>query len=145
MSNIAYARGKAVIIGANGWGAGTYKVLLATGAYTPDALAHHFVSDVTNELSGGGYARATLANLSIVEDDVGGKADAKADNPVFAALSSTQTYRWAIVFRSTGVDATSELVTALDMGASGINLTGVTSHTLQLDGQLVNGRVFSVT
>lgn len=142
MANVLYTRGKAVIGGANGWLAGTYKVMLVQGSYTPDPNNHHFVSDVTGELSGGGYARQILSGYTISEDDVNGRADYIANNPTFTALSSTQTYRWAIVFRFGTTDADSELVCALDAGS--ISLVNVISHTLQWDGQSTAGRVYSI-
>lgn len=40
-----------------------YKVLLVTDSYTFD-IAHSDISDVTNEVSGGGYSRQTLANVT---------------------------------------------------------------------------------
>ena len=145
MGNVSYTRGKAVIGGPNGWSVGTYRVLLAASSYTPDPLAHRFVSDVSGELSGGGYLRQTLAGLVVAADDVLGRADFRANAVTFSPLSSTQTYRWVIIYRFATTDADSELLYALDMGPGGIGLTGITSHTLQWDNQPVSGRVFSLS
>ena len=44
----------------------TFKALLTSASYTPDAAAHDALADVTNELAGGGdYARATLSGVSV--------------------------------------------------------------------------------
>lgn len=145
MANLAYNKGKTILGGAADWTAGgqTYKVLLTTGTYTPNA-DDDFVSNVTNELSGGGYARATISNRSASEDTAGDKGDFKADNTTFSGLSSTQTVRWVVVFKDNGgADTANELICAIDL--TSVNLTGLTDWTIKWDGQATNGRVFSIT
>ena len=85
------------------------------------------------------------ARRSVVEDDSGNKADAKADNTTFAGLSSSQTARWAVIYKFGTNDSDSDLIEALDLGASGINLTGLSQLTLKWDGQASNGRLFSLS
>ena len=69
----------------------------------------------------------------------------RADNVAWTGLTSTQTYRWAIVYRFGTNDADSDLIAAIDMNAAGINLTGITDYTIKWDGAASNGRLFSLT
>ena len=145
MAHTIYNRHKAnVANGTHDWDAGTYRVLLTTNAYTPDP-DHNFVADVTNELAGGGYARVDLATRTVVEDDANDRADAKADNTTFSGLSSTQTARYAVIYKFNTNDADSTLVAAMDLGASGVNLTTLTAITLRWDAQVANGAIWRVT
>lgn len=147
MANTTYNHGKfeigtGVILWASG--AQTFRCLLTTGGYVPDP-DHNFVSDVTNELAGGGYARQDIAGRTVTEDDANDRADFKGNATSFTGLSSVQTFRWVVVYKFVTVDADSILIEALDMGAAGINLTGLTAITLRWDADPVNGRLFSIT
>lgn len=122
----------------------TYRVLLATDEYKP-SRTHRFVSEVTGELEGGGYQRQDLKGRAVLASDVTGAADCVADAVKFTKLRSTQTYRWAIVFRVGKTDKDSELICALDVdldGGPGTTLRAVTEHTIRLGGE--SGRVFSI-
>jgi len=145
MASGVYNRGKVAANGANGWynGSATYRVLLVTSAYTPNP-DHNFVSDVSaNELSGGGYARKDITTRTVVQDNTNDRADYKGDNPAWTGLASTQTFRYAIVYRFGTTDADSELITWIDIGASGRDLTGVSNYSILWDNQPANGRIFS--
>lgn len=146
MANVTYNKGKAILGGSADWssGAQTYRALLTTGAYVPNP-DDDFVAAVTNELSGGGYARVDVVNRSIAENTVDDRADYMADNPQWTGLSSVETLRWLVLYRFNTNDGDNELIVALDAGALGINLTGLTEWTARLDGQLLNGRAFSIT
>lgn len=117
----------------------TYRVLLATTAYTPDQDAHQFVSSVTNELSGGGYVRKDITNRTISLDAANNRSNWMADCPTWTTL--TGTWRWAIVYKFVTNDADSILMRAID-------LTAVTSSggdfLLRWDGQTSNGAVFRI-
>ncbi len=146
MANFVYNRGR-TILGEYDWrtaAGNTYRVLLATSSYTP-ALADNVVTvPAAFELSGGGYARvSSLTTRTVTQNDANSRADYAADCPTWAGLSSTQSVKWAVVYRFGTTDADSDLIVALDMG--GVLLTGLTSWTLQFDAQPTNGRVFSVT
>lgn len=43
----------------------TLKAGLAGDGYTPDTATHSVVGDITDELSGNGYAQQTLANVAV--------------------------------------------------------------------------------
>ena len=46
----------------------TIVAILCTSSYTPNQDTHEFVTDLTNELSGGGYARVTLSGKAVTYD-----------------------------------------------------------------------------
>jgi hypothetical protein len=146
MANFVYNRGR-VVLGEYDWrsaAGNTFRVLLATSSYTP-ALADNVVTvPAAFELSGGGYSRIlSLTTRTVTQDDPNSRANYAADCPTWSGLTSTQSVKWAVVYRFGTNDADSDLICALDMG--GVLLTGLTSWTLQFDGQATNGRIFSVT
>lgn len=101
----------------------TLKMLLVDASYNFDA-AHSVLADVNGELSGNGYARATLANVQWTESSGVGKLD--FDDPQFAAAGGSLVARRWIVFNDTPsspdkpliasglLDATDEDVTVTD-------------------------------
>ncbi|MBU0995392.1 MAG: hypothetical protein KJ737_23085 [Proteobacteria bacterium] len=92
----------------------TIKVMLCDGSYVPD-ISHEFKSHITGEVTGTGYTAggATLANKSIVLDGNESKFD--ADDVIWGG--STLTARFAVMYASTGVDATSPLIGVWDFGS----------------------------
>lgn len=104
---------------------GTVKALLTTSAYAFDQDAHDFAADVTNELSGGGYARVTLAGCS-VSYDAGTNTLAWTFSP-FTFSGLTGTFRQIVYILDTGSDATSRIVKVdtfdADKVASGNDVT----------------------
>ncbi len=114
MSNLTYSIAKANLNTVDWTGATKFRVLLATTTYVPSA-AHAHVSDVTNEVAGGGYVRKLLATLTRAAN--GANFDYKAVAAVWTAL--TATFRYAIVYcdvnGSDASDATAWLVCVLDL------------------------------
>ena len=117
MANV-YNRGKLVMtdgtLGVDGWttGGADVGVLLVAAGYTYDA-DHNFVSDITNELSGGGYARQTgLTGRTATEDDANDRVSYDAANVVFPSLDIAAGQPVAaIVYNNTpGTDATRQLI-----------------------------------
>jgi hypothetical protein len=104
---------------------GTVKALLTTSTYTPDQDAHDFLDDVTNELSGGGYARVTLSGKAVTYDGATNKLKFTSDAFTFAGL--TGTFRSCVLFLDTGTASTSPLILAItsdaDISASGQDVT----------------------
>jgi len=92
MANV-YNRGKLVLTDgthrSGGWadGAANIGVVLVTSTYAYDA-DHNFVSDVTNELSGGGYARQTgVGGRAITENDASNRVEYDMNDVTFATLA----------------------------------------------------------
>lgn len=126
MASGVYNRGKAILggksvtAGPHVWGTTAVGVILVTTTYTPNA-DHNFVSDLTNELSGGGYARLTaITSQSITEDDTNDRADYVGQKVTFTSLGAAAgTPKYAIVYdRTGGSDATRELLCWVDLGAA---------------------------
>ena len=92
----------------------TIVVLLLTAA--PDIDADTFISDLTGEITGGGYVRKTLASKTVTTDDTNNRTVADAADVEWTALSNT--FRYYVVAQSTGNDATSRVIAAHDLGAN---------------------------
>lgn len=83
------------------------KMLLVTSSYTFNA-AHTQLSDISNEVSGSGYARQTLANVAWTESSGTGKLD--FDDPVFSASGGNWTARRWIIFNDTTTSPADALI-----------------------------------
>ncbi len=95
----------------------TIKVMLTTSSYAPNIDTHEFKSSVTNEVASAGYTAggATLANKAVTTDTTDDEGVFDADDVVWSAV--TLTTRYAVIYKSTGVDATSPLLGYIDFGA----------------------------
>lgn len=115
MASLVTNRGKVILV-TNGWAGTSYRVALVTASYTPSA-DHNFVADLTNELSGGNYARQTLASLTVTENDTDDRAQLDAADTVFSSLQlAAGTPRYAVVYRNVTNDADSPIIAAIDLG-----------------------------
>ena len=92
----------------------TVVVLLLTGA--PDIDADTFISDLSGEVSGGGYTRKTLASKTITTDDTNDRAIFDAADVQWTSLIAD--FRYIVVSQSTGNDSTSRCITTIDTGAT---------------------------
>lgn len=99
------------------WENDTIKVAMLTSSYTPDIDNDVYFSDVTNEVSGSGYTAGgfTLANTSITQDDTNDRAVYDADDLAESPVSISS-YRYLVVYVSTGTDSTSRLICLIDLG-----------------------------
>lgn len=88
-------------------------VLLLTDA--PDIDADTYISDLTGEITGGGYVRKTLASKTVTTDDTNNRTVADAADVQWTSLSNS--FRYFAVAQSTGNDATSRVITAHDLGS----------------------------
>ncbi len=92
---------------------GNIRCLLVTSTYTPNLDTHNWLSDITNEVTGNGYARQTLTYGTVTRfalDTVTDRARFKSDNVEFTASGGSITARRAIFFKDTGVAGTSPLL-----------------------------------
>lgn len=94
--------------------ADTIKVALTTDDYTPDVDTHQNFDDVTDEITGTGYT-AGGATLTGVGWAYATGAATLACDPA-AWTTATFTARRAIVYKDTGVPATSRLLSYVDFG-----------------------------
>jgi len=117
MANVVYnAFKKNIMNGSIDLDTDTIKVMLVTSSYTPNQDTHEFKSDVTGEVSGTGYTAggATLSNKSVTQDNTDDEGVFDADDVTWS--NSTITARGAVLYKSTGNDATSPLICYFDFG-----------------------------
>lgn len=133
MANV-YNRGKYILLqgttpSAN-WLTGSFTVALVTSSYSYDP-DHNSLDDVTNELSGGNYARGTISNPTITESDANDRIEFDADDITFTSLES-----------AAGTPA--RVVIAENVGASDIDRYLICSNTI-LSAPVPNGSNYTVT
>jgi hypothetical protein len=115
------------------WGTDTIICSLHTASYTPDQDAHVFFSDVTNELSGGNYARQTLGTKSVNLDTSTNTVSLRAANTTFSNL--TATFRYAVIWVDTaGASSTDPLIAFVDLGAQSVSATNFVLDWSDTDG-----------
>lgn len=116
MSSGVYNRGKK-ILSARGWDAARLRVALTTSSYTPDN-AHDTMADITNELSGGSYARQVVTQVAAAEDDANDRAVLDAADVTFPTLGlAAGSPKYAILYvEGGGTDATRDLIAWVDLG-----------------------------
>ncbi len=86
------------------WESGVIRVMLVGTGYTFNA-DHNTVSQTTNEVMGGGYARKTLTGCSITKDDAGDRIVFDAADVSYANLDpDVGTIAAAIVYLQVGGD-----------------------------------------
>lgn len=139
MASGVYNRGKYNLSnGVADFGADTILVALVTSSYTPSE-AHNVVADLTNELSGGSYARGTLATKTVTENDSTNRIEFKADAQVFALLGAAAgTPKYAILIDDTL--ANDPLICWIDLGSA--PTPDGTDYTIYWNGAAGNQIVF---
>ena len=106
----------------------TFKVVLTSSSYTPNASTHTVLTDVTNELSGNGYARATLG--SVTWNRSGGTVTFDAADTVFTASGGSIVARYAVIYDDTA--ASDELVCYILLDTAPADVTTTSGNTLTL-------------
>jgi len=119
------------------WVNDTINVALMGAGYTPNVDNDIHWSDISgNEIAaGGGYTAGgvALATKSVVYDSTAHAARLKAATSQW--LSSTISYRYAVVYKSTGTPSTSLLLGYFDPGGTEQDTNG----TLQIIWDATNG------
>lgn len=85
----------------------TFKVGLTTSLWTPNQATHTVLADVTNEVSGSGYARATV---SVTFSISGSTATFSSTSAIFSASGGTITARYWFLFDDTPTSPADPLV-----------------------------------
>ena len=98
----------------------TIKVALVGVGYIPDQDGDEFFNDIADEIVGGGYTAGgeTLANKAITQNDVDNTADFEADDIVAWGADTFTGAVAAIVYKDTGVAATSPLIAYISFGGA---------------------------
>lgn len=115
MADVIYNSFKAYIMdGSIDLDTDTIKVALVTSTYTPNQDTHQDFADVTNEITGTGYTAGgeALASKAVTIDTTDNEGVFDAADVTWA--SSTLTARGAVIYKDTGVAATSLLICYLD-------------------------------
>ena len=116
MTNIFYEQGWIEILRATlNLTSDNIRVALLGSTYTPNATTDQFFSDISDEISGNGYAAGgeLLVNTSI-EVISAGFGRYKADNITVWNNATFSGARAAIIYKDTGVAATSALICYID-------------------------------
>lgn len=126
MANV-YNRGKFNLgTGVVDWLTTDIGVLLVTSTYAYDA-DHNFVSDITNELSGGGYARQTgIVGKTVTENDASNRVEYDADDVTFPTLGAAAgNPDSAIIYdNTTGLDTTRPLLARIPLTTPPVPIGG---------------------
>jgi hypothetical protein len=105
-------------------------MLLTSSLYVPDAANHSVLADITNEISGNGYARQTLGSVSYAQ--ASGVAKFDFADPVFSASGGSWTARYWVVYDDTVVSPAKPLVAygLLNSQGGGTDVTLGSGNTL---------------
>lgn len=134
MSVTAYWYGKGLLAVANNdvkWTADTIKVMLASASYVPNQDTHDFRDDVTNEVSGTGWAAGgvALANKTATYDGASNEVRLDADDVSQSGVTIANA-RYAVLYKARGgASSADELLGYVDFGGD----------------QSVSGATFAIT
>ncbi|HEX7246420.1 MAG TPA: hypothetical protein VF245_12745 [Solirubrobacterales bacterium] len=101
------------------WAADTIKIALVKAAYTPDQDKHDFWDDVSaNEVEGTNYTKGgkELTEKTVTYDEASNTVRLKAKTVEWKEV--TVEYRYAVIYKDTGVAGTSPVLGYLDTGAT---------------------------
>jgi hypothetical protein len=105
------------------WATADIRILLVDETYVFDP-DDNFVSDIGGEIVTAGYVRQVLDNATITEDDAGDSVVLDGDDEVFSAIgppAGGPTIGGAVLYRNTGADGTSPVVTFGDLTDTVVN------------------------
>lgn len=125
MANALYDKGREAFGNAGiNWGADTIKcILVDTGVYTPNLATDQFLSTI---VAGARVGTAqTLANKT----NVAGVVD--ADDINFTGLTGAPSIEALVIFKDTGVEATSTLIAFIDTATGLPTAAGLSSAAVQ--------------
>lgn len=109
----------------------TFICFLTTSSWTPSQSTHSLLSDVTNEVSGSGYSRQTLASVTSTRSSAVVTFDAA--DPVFTASGGSIVARYWGVFNDTLGSDPLVCYGLLDSTAGGTNVTTTTGNTMTIN------------
>ena len=110
----------------------TIKLKYMAPAYTPDVSTENFLSDVSASEASGAPTE-TLANVDVRIDTANSRVEIDADN-VSEATVTTSTDKF-IIYKDTGVEATSPLIACIDIAEGTLNpVAGTLSISFNAEG-----------
>ena len=113
----------------------TLKIMLVTSSATVDVDATDYINDVNaNEASATGYTAggATLGTKSVTLTGASNKVVIDAADPSWT-LTTSISFRYAIIYKDTGVASTSVILCSIDFGSTQ-TVSGVLTIQLDADG-----------
>lgn len=129
-------------INAFNWSTNSIVMGLCTSSYTPSASTHETLSDITNEVSGGGYARQTLANGSYTYSSSDGGIIAELDPPTFSGTGSGFTARYWFMFNDSITGDPLIAYGLIDNASGGTDVTVGASQDLTIEGDGTGGTIW---
>jgi hypothetical protein len=122
MANFVFTRGIFdIFAGDTPLDSADFRLLLLDTDYVQDKNDNVLDDLDADEITVSGYARQTMANETLTEDDTNDRAYLDADDVTYTALVAGQTIGWAILYRHTGSDATAPTVAAYDVNDTPTN------------------------
>lgn len=93
------------------------KMALVTSSYTPDVDGDAIYTDISNEVSGGGYTAGgeDVTGGTVAQDNTGNRGVLDFDDVVWTGV--TLTARGAVLYLDTGTPSTSLLIAYIDFGS----------------------------
>jgi hypothetical protein len=118
------------------WDTDTIKVALTTSTYAVDQDTHDFFADITNEVSSTNYTAGgkAITTPTLSYNTAANEIRLDCDDPSWTTV--TFTARYAIVYKDTGVAATSPLIAYVDFGADQTVSAGIFTIVLDATGML---------
>lgn len=111
----------------------TFKVLLTSSSYTPNASTHTAKSDVTNELStANGYTAGGEALGSVTWNLSGGTVTFDAADTVWNASGGSIVARYAVIYDDTTTSPADALVAYILLDTTPADVTTTTGNSLTL-------------
>lgn len=121
MANVKYnSFGKA--IAKNDMDTVTVKAMFMAPSYTPDADAHEFVSDISASRASGS-TDLTVSAFTFNVDDTDNRTEFDISDLTTGTITLSGGTNAVVFYISTGVDATSELLTCNDLLVGGVQTT----------------------
>ena len=115
----------------------TIKLMLLKNTYTIDVDAHDYLDDVSSHEAdaGAGYT-AGGETLTITTSQDNTDNEGVVDATDITLSGATTTFRYGVVYKSTGVESTSPLVCLIDFGADVSAYNGTITITFNSEGVL---------
>lgn len=95
----------------------TIKAMFMAPSYTPDVDAHVYVSDISASRAPG-TTDLTVSNFTITADNTDNRTEFDGDNLTTGTITATTNA--VVLYISTGVDSTSELLCYLELESGGV-------------------------
>ncbi len=109
----------------------TFIMGLSTSTYSPNKATHTVLGDITNEVSGNGYVRQTLASVTLTEPSAGTwRFD--SDDAVFSASGGSIIARFYWIFDDTASSPADPLFCYGELDVTPLDVTTTDSNTLTL-------------